>query len=159
MSEVEQYILTKKSMRTLMSYSLKLTMDTTEARDLFQDAMLKALTKKSSFKAGTNVSAWLHTIVRNEYIDKFRKKTKYSISNIDDEFDVTSSSADQISMLSYKDIVYQINKLEGKYRIPFNLFVQGYKYEHIAEELKLPMGTVKSRIFSARQILSSCLTR
>jgi len=153
-----------------LSYSLKpvamnLTRDLDDAKDLIQETLLKALTNKDKFKAGTNLKAWLYTIMRNSFINNYNKITKRSSTldntdflkylNADDSY-VTHNGA--TSKFALKDINNAIEFLDEEYRTPFMMYFTGYKYLEIAEKLQIPIGTVKNRIHLARKELKAMLS-
>jgi len=143
----------------LKYFALKLTSDMEDANDLLQDTMLKALTYRKKFTDKTNLSAWMHTIMKNTFINNYRRQKRSGelFDNTKDLFYLNmpqdSGFSSPSSLLYEKEINEGINKLEEQYRVPFMMHVEGYKYEEIAEQLSIPMGTVKSRIFIARKIL------
>ncbi|MFW6246267.1 MAG: sigma-70 family RNA polymerase sigma factor, partial [Tangfeifania sp.] len=147
----------------LRYYALSLTSDSEKANDLLQETMLKALTYRDKFKENTNFKAWIYTIMRNTFINDYRRNVKRK-----DTFDYMSNdihiaqSIDKVypspdSFYNSKEIMANIEALEDEYRVPFNMFLEGYKYKEIAEELELPLGTVKSRIFFTRKKLEKSL--
>lgn len=152
-----------------ISYSLKpvamnLTRDADDAKDLVQETLLKALLNKDKFKAGTNLKAWLYTIMRNTFINNYNKITKRN-SNIDsteyfqyfntDENYITHNGASSDFVVT--DINEAIASLSADYRTPFMMYYIGYKYLEIAEKLQIPIGTVKNRIHIARKELKQAL--
>mgnify|MGYP001587984481 CR=1 FL=1 len=143
----------------LRYFALKLTSDMEDANDLLQDTILKALTFRNKFTDKTNLSAWMHTIMKNTFINNYRRQQRSGqlFDNTKDLFYLNmpqeSGFSSPSSQLYEKEITSGINKLEDQYRVPFMMHVEGYKYEEIAEQLHIPMGTVKSRIFIARKIL------
>ncbi len=142
----------------LKNFALYMTKNRTEAEDLYQETVLKVLTKGHLFKENTNFKAWCATIMRNLFINGYRRKKQanvvldYSNNNhyIDSGQTVDNTGEGTIS---YKELVHLINKLSKALSVPFLMRFRGYKYEEIAEALDLPMGTVKSRIFLARRQL------
>lgn len=143
----------------LRYFALKLTSDMEDANDLLQDTIVKALTYREKFTDSTNLSAWMHTIMKNTFINNYRRQQRSGelFDNTKDLFFLNmpqdSGFTSPTSRLAEKEIHAGINKLEEQYRVPFMMHVEGYKYEEIAEQLDIPMGTVKSRIFIARKIL------
>lgn len=144
-------------------YALSLTADAEKADDLLQETFLKALTYRDKFTQNTNFKAWIYTIMKNTFINDYRRnvKTKNTFDGSNNDFHL-SFSKDKVypgpdSFYSSKEIYKSINALEDEYRIPFNMFLDGYKYKEIAEELDLPLGTVKSRIFFTRKKLEKAL--
>lgn len=147
----------------LKYYALSLTSDRDRANDLLQETFLKALTYSDKFAEDTNFKAWVYTIMKNTFINDYRKasKSRNSLSGSNSEFhlkvakDKMYPSPD--SFYSSNEIEKSISSLEDEYRIPFQMFLDGYKYKEIAEKLDLPLGTVKSRIFFTRKKLSASL--
>lgn len=144
-------------------YALSLTSDFEKANDLLQETFLKALTYRNKFKHDTNFKAWVYTIMRNTFINDYRRKVKVkrAFDGNNNELhlklvkDVVYPSPD--SFYSSNEIHKSIDELEDRYKIPFNMFIDGYKYKEIAEEMNLPLGTVKSRIFFTRKKLGKVL--
>ena len=153
-----------------LSYALKpvamnLTRDFDEAKDLVQETLLKALTNRDKFKAGTNLKAWLYTIMRNSFINNYNKITKRS-SNIDsdDYFLYINTDKNFIAQngatgkFALNDINKAIEGLDEDFRTPFMMYFTGFKYLEIAEKLRIPIGTVKNRIHIARKELKQLLS-
>ncbi|MCL3779432.1 RNA polymerase sigma factor [Prolixibacteraceae bacterium JC049] len=147
----------------LLYYALSLTSDPDKANDLLQETFLKALSYKDKFTQNTNFSAWVHTIMKNTFINDYRKKIKarntfYGSNNeLHLKFSKSKMYPSPDSFFNSKEIVKQINSLTDEYRVPFQMFLDGYKYKEIAEHLALPLGTVKSRIFFTRKKLEKSL--
>lgn len=148
---------------SLKYYALSLTSDMDRANDLVQETFLKALTYQDKFAADTNFKAWVYTIMKNTFINDYRKaaKSRNSLTGSNSEFhlkitkDRMYPSPD--SFYSSNEIEKSISALEDEYRIPFQMFLDGYKYKEIADKLDLPLGTVKSRIFFTRKKLTATL--
>lgn len=150
---------------SLSPVAYNLTRDIDDAKDLVQETILKALTNRDKFKAGTNIKAWLYTIMRNTFINNYNKVVKRS-SNVDsteylqyqnsDENFVTYNKGTSSFVMS--DINQAIANLNEEHRTPFMMYYVGYKYLEIAEKLKIPIGTVKNRIHIARKELKSVLS-
>lgn len=147
----------------LKYFALSLTRDKEQAEDLLQDTLMKALTYQDKFKDNTNLKAWLHTIMKNTFINNYRKaqRTRTVITTRDDvEVVGLVAGARQDtpeSRLNLKEVMSYVNLLEPQYRIPFTMHNKGFKYKEIAEELDIPIGTVKSRIHLAKQRLMAQL--
>ncbi len=145
--------------QALQYFALSLTHNTEEAQDLLQDTMYKAVLYKDKFAESTNLKAWLYTIMKNTFINNYRKnvKTKQVVDNSKDLFLLnipqTNSEVSPVSQISHKDISKVVSELEEDLRIPFLMYFEGYKYKEIADKYNLPIGTVKSRIFLARKKL------
>jgi RNA polymerase sigma-70 factor (ECF subfamily) len=149
--------------RNLKYYALSLTSDSDRANDLLQETFVKALTYSDKFSEDTNFKAWVYTIMKNTFINDYRKasKSRNSLSGSNSEFHLLVAK-DKLypspeSFYSSNEIEKSIAALEDEYRIPFQMFLDGYKYKEIAEKLELPLGTVKSRIFFTRKKLSATL--
>ncbi len=143
----------------LMGLAYKLTNNREDAKDLIQETALRAFTHREKFELGTNFHAWVATIMRNTFINIYRKKRYRNTTNAPTGSYVFEQSEQASinkgpSQLAIDELLNLINSLKPIYARPFRLFVDGYKYEEIAEMLGLPMGTVKSRIHFARQQLS-----
>lgn len=148
---------------SLKYYALSLTSDMDRANDLLQETFLKALTYQDKFAENTNFKAWVYTIMKNTFINDYRKasKSRNSLSGSNSEFHLKIAK-DKIypspdSFYSSNEIEKSISSLDDEYRIPFQMFLDGYKYKEIAEKLGLPLGTVKSRIFFTRKKLTATL--
>ena len=147
----------------LRYYALSLTSDSEKANDLLQETMLKALTYRDKFRENTNFKAWIYTIMRNTFINDYRRnvKRKNTFDYMSNDIHLSRSTnkvyPSPDSFYNSKEIIANINALEDEYRVPFNMFLEGYKYKEIAEELELPLGTVKSRIFFTRKKLEKSL--
>ena len=149
----------------LKPFAITLTKDSEEANDLFQETMYKALANKDKYSVGTNIKAWLYTIMRNIFINNYRRKSKQStifdISHngflLDSKQTVIANIAE--ANLRVKDIQAAIHKLPEIFRNPFLLYFDGFKYQEIADMLREPLGTIKSRIHFARKLLKSQIHR
>ena len=140
----------------LRNYAYKLTSNHEEALDLFQDTMLKALTYKNKF-THSNLKAWLLTIMKNNFINGYRRKIiqrEWMAQETKNSRNLLNVSNDNPSSVqNYNDIMQEFDSLEAQYKEPFKMFLAGFKYKEIAEEMELPIGTVKSRIFQGRKEL------
>ena len=143
----------------LKNFAYSLTSNAEEAQDLVQETFLKALKYRDKFADSTNLKAWLYTNLKNTFINTYRRsiKTRQIITQTDDLSLVKplngSNSPDANSQINLKHILKAVDGLEDEYKIPFTRYNDGYKYQEIAEELDIPIGTVKSRIFLARKRL------
>jgi RNA polymerase sigma-70 factor, ECF subfamily len=148
---------------SLKNFAYSLTLNSEEAQDLVQETFLKALRYREKFADATNLKAWLYTIMKNTFINSYRRsiKTRQIITQTDDLSLVKplegSNTPSAESQLNFKHITNAVESLEEEYKIPFIRYNDGYKYKEIADELDLPIGTVKSRIFLARKKLMADL--
>ena len=144
----------------LMSFAMKLTADREAANDLVQDTTLKALDNQEKYVDNANFKGWMLTIMRNIFINSYRKNAKTIVDATDNLYHLNaydSSGATTEGMFAITEIAETIARFPDAYREPFNLHIAGYKYEEIAEKLSMPLGTVKSRIFFTRQKLREVL--
>ncbi|HVX27946.1 MAG TPA: RNA polymerase sigma factor [Parafilimonas sp.] len=145
----------------LKPFAITLTRDSEEAKDLFQETLFRALANKDKYNIGTNLKAWLYTIMRNIFINDYRKKTKQNtiLDRTANEFFINSSNAvttnDAVAALNMQEINKVINNLPEIFKTPFMLHYDGFKYDEIAAMLHEPLGTVKSRIHFARKLLKA----
>jgi RNA polymerase sigma-70 factor, ECF subfamily len=147
----------------LKKYALSLTSNREEAKDLVQETYLKALTHRDKFIEFTNLKAWVYTIMKNTFINNYRKSIR-EISLVDNSKDLyllNNLRESQIvlsdSEVANKEINKAIDSLDDELKIPFRLHAEGYKYKEISEIQHLKIGTVKSRIFFARKKLMATL--
>jgi RNA polymerase sigma factor (sigma-70 family) len=141
----------------LFAFTKRFTSDKEESLDLVQDTILKALMYQEKYREDTNLKGWLFTIMRNTFINQYRKiqrsktyrdstKESYFLNIKDDH---TFNSPD--SNFEYKDVWLKVNGIAEQLLIPFKMHASGYKYNEIADHLNIPIGTVKNRIFQARK--------
>lgn len=149
----------------LKPFAITLTRDNETAKDLLQETMFRAFANREKYNVGTNIKAWLYTIMRNIFINDYRRKAKQHtiLDNSINEFLLNSN---QLSIantaetnLKMKEIQQAVHHLPDIFRNPFMLYFEGYKYNEIAELLKEPLGTIKSRIHFARKLLKEQITR
>jgi RNA polymerase sigma-70 factor (ECF subfamily) len=146
-----------------LKFAYKLTKSKDEAKDLYQETAYRALRNKGKFQENTNLKAWLCTIMRNIFINNYRrnKKKNTMLDATDNQFFLNTAGPTVVnnanSSLIMKEIQDVIDRLDVGISEPFMLHYYGYKYHEIAEQLELPLGTVKSRIFFARKELKVAL--
>lgn len=152
-----------KHQNCLEAFALKFTGNTEDAGDLVQDTVIKAIRYHAMYKEGTNLRGWLYTIMRNTFINDYRKGAKRK-SIMDTSEDLSShqlsrSAASNLGENKFvmEDINKAMDKLPADYSVPFLKYFEGYKYHEIADELQIPIGTVKTRIHMARQALKAQL--
>lgn len=148
----------------LHSFAYNLTKNTQDAEDLYQETAYRALNNKDKFRPGTNFKAWSFTIMKNIFINNYRKKMKKNtiIDSTDNMYFINNASTirneGESNILMY-ELLKMIDELDETLKIPFTLHYEGFKYQEIAENLDLPLGTVKSRIFFARKELKNKIQR
>lgn len=141
----------------LYHFTRKFTSNKEESWDLVQDTILKALSNKTKFIKDTNLKGWLYTIMRNTYINQYRKSSRMKMSkgeqsdyqylNMEDNY--TYNKPDNAAQI--KEVWSKVDSIKSDLSKPFKMYTSGYKYSEIAEHLQLPLGTVKNRIFQARE--------
>lgn len=143
----------------LLNFAYMLTSNRDDAYDLLQDTTLKVLDSEEKFVENTNFKGWVFTIMRNLFINNYRRGVRAAtiIDTTDNLYhlNISQDSALESPEDSYgaSEITAAINELSDEYRIPFSMHVAGYKYNEIAQQMNLPLGTIKSRIFFARKKL------
>ena len=143
----------------LLNFAYQLTTDREQAEDLLQDTTLKALSNEDKYVDNVNFKGWIFTIMRNIFINNYRQSVRKAtvIDQTEDLFHLNISQDSGIDTpegsYAVKEISTALNEFPEEYRIPFNLYVAGYKYHEIAQQMNLPLGTIKSRIFFARKRL------
>lgn len=163
MTQLQFHAALLQQQNQLLHFAMSLTADTEEAQDLLQETFLKALIYTDKFTQNTNFRAWVYTIMKNTFINNYRRniKGKNTFDTSNNDFHLKSQKDNDYpspeSIYCSKEIIKCINDLGDEYKIPFNRFLEGFSYKEIAEELKIPLGTVKSRIFFTREKLEKAL--
>lgn len=147
----------------MLNFAYMLTSDRDNAFDLLQDTTLKALDNEDKYTEGTNFKGWVFTIMRNIFINNYRRQVRSAtvIDTTEDLYHVNLSQESGLTSpegsVAVKEISLAINKFSDEYKVPFTMYLAGYKYNEIAQKMSLPLGTVKSRIFFARRRLQGLL--
>lgn len=147
----------------LERFALSLTSNPEEAKDLLQETYLKALSHRDKFVGYSNLKAWAFTIMKNTFINQYRKKQKENTHNdaTKNSYFLNLTKENSItgpdSEYSIMEINKQIENLPDDFKQPFKMFLSGFKYKEIADKLDLKIGTVKSRIFFTRKKLMESL--
>ena len=161
--EFEQYVVAHSSF--LKPFALTLTRDAETAKDLTQETLFRALANKDKYHVGTNIKAWMYTIMRNIFINDYRRKARqqtiFDKSDNDYLIDHAHSAVQNNAEtnMRLKEIKTALQQLPEIFKHPFQLYFEGYKYNEIADYLNEPLGTVKSRIHFARKLLKASLCR
>lgn len=148
---------------SLNSFAYNLTKNEEDAKDLYQETAFRAMTNKDKFMPGTNMKAWLFTIMKNIFINNYRKKVKKNtiIDNTENMYFINSGSVVISNEAGSNMLMQELNKmiesLDESIKVPFMMHFEGFKYQEIADDLALPLGTVKSRIFFARKALKEMI--
>lgn len=147
----------------LRAFAMTYTKNENDARDLTQETMLKALTYRSYYTPQTNFKAWVFTIMRNIFINNYRRNAKVRLlfeqGSDGQQLHVSAGNHQHPeNHILGLELNQQINKLPEEFHVPFTMHVEGFKYQEIAEKLDIPVGTVKSRIFIARKRLMNQLS-
>jgi RNA polymerase sigma factor (sigma-70 family) len=163
MTAIEFNSLVTREKSPLRQYAYQLTKDIEDANDLLQETMLKAFTYREKFIDASNLKGWLYTIMKNSFINNYRRMMKRNtfIDDTDNSYFIDSANhaipnAGETKFIM-KDIETAINKLPEDLKETFMMNFNGYKYHEIAELFQIPIGTVKTRIFVARRILRTKL--
>jgi len=149
----------------LKPFAITLTRDSEAAKDLMQETLYRAIANGDKYSVGTNVKAWLYTIMRNIFINSYRRRRKQRtiIDTSPNEFlldNYRSADFESIeSNLHVKEIMAELQKLPTIFRHPFLLYFDGFHYHEIAGMLHEPLGTIKSRIHFARRLLKASVER
>lgn len=147
----------------MYNFALMLTANREDAQDLVQETTLKVLDNQEKYVDNVNFKGWVLTIMKNLFINHYRKVVR-SQTMIDQTEDLYHLNVSQDSgfdspegALTIKEVNGAINALSEDLKTPFSLFLAGYKYNEISDKLEIPLGTVKSRIYFARQELQKQL--
>lgn len=147
----------------MYNFAYSLTTNRDDAKDLLQETTLKVLSNTEKFAADTNFKGWVLTIMKNIFINNYRKivRDQTMLDHTDNSYYL---NIPKVSGFDTPDGHYSIQEINGcinnfsdEYKVPFSMHVAGFKYHEIAEKMDLPIGTVKSRIFFARQRLQKTL--
>lgn len=155
---------------SMYNFGYRLTFDEDDAKDLVQDTYLKAYRFIDSFQEGTNAKAWLFRILKNSFINDFRKKSKqpakvdyqeiesyYNSDDIDKSI-TTDLRVETVQDMIGDEISNALNSLDVDFRTVIILCdLEGFKYDEMAKILDIPIGTVRSRLHRARNLLKENL--
>ncbi|WP_421878320.1 sigma-70 family RNA polymerase sigma factor [Marinoscillum sp.] len=154
----------------MYNFAYRLTFDQDDAKDLVQDTFMKAYRFINSFEKGTNAKAWLYRILKNSFINDFRKKSKepgkvdyqevenfYNSDNVD-ESKTVDLRIDTVKDMMGDEVTNALNALAVDFRTVIILCdLEGFTYEEMAKILDIPIGTVRSRLHRARNLLKEKL--
>lgn len=140
----------------LRPFAIALTKDFHSAADLCQETLYKAFAYRDHYKPGTNIKAWLCTIMRNIFINDYRRKSRKKVvmDTVSYFGSWSEKPADRVGLQEINNAVYSLPEI---FKSSYLLYLQGYQYQEIAEILNQPLGTIKSRIHFARKQLQKKL--
>jgi RNA polymerase sigma-70 factor (ECF subfamily) len=156
---------------SMYNFAYRLTFDEDDAKDLVQDTYLKAFRFIDSFQQGTNAKAWLFRILKNSFINDYRKKKKepakvdyqevetfYNSEDVDRQI-TPDLRVESLQNLMGDEISNALNSLDVDFRTVIILCdLEGFKYDEMAKILDIPIGTVRSRLHRARNLLKEKLS-
>ncbi len=151
------HLLTTQS-KYLKPQALRFTRDADDAKDLIQDTLLKAILNSDKFRDGTNFKGWLYTIMRNLFVNNYRKRGFHTCSLENEEAANLHVENNGESNMRLEGIRTALNRLPRRYYKPFTMYLEGYKYHEITDSLFIPIGTIKNRIHVARKILRQTIS-
>lgn len=140
----------------LRAFAMMLTRDRSAGEDLVQDTVLRALDKAEHYTLGTNLRAWLYTIMRNQFINGLRRRQRERLTDIDEDLmdNLDAVAANQEHVLVLKDLMAAMGELRPEQREALHLVIaDGLSYDEVAQICNCPVGTVRSRIARARREL------
>lgn len=156
---------------SMYNFAYRLTLDADDAKDLLQDTYLKAFRFIDSFQQGTNAKAWLFRILKNSFINDYRKKSKepskvdyQEVETFYNSEDVDRQITPDLRVEALQDMIgdeisIALNSLDVDFRTVIILCdLEGFKYEEMAKILDIPIGTVRSRLHRARNLLKEKLS-
>ena len=158
--------------KSMYNFGYRLTLDQDDAKDLVQDTYLKAYRFVESFQKGTNAKAWLFRILKNSFINDYRKKSKepskvdyqevetyYNSEEVDRQI-TPDLRVDSLKDMIGDEISNALNSLDVDFRTVIILCdLEGFKYDEMAKILDIPIGTVRSRLHRARNLLKEKLSQ
>ncbi|WP_121352368.1 RNA polymerase sigma factor [Flavisolibacter nicotianae] len=143
----------------LKPFAITLTRDQEAARDLCQETLCKAFTYREKYEPGTNIKAWLFTIMRNIFINDYRRNQRKKGVMDTVKGSVTPYALSPENTVRLKEIHAALHQLPAIFKTACLLYLQGYKYHEIALALNEPLGTIKSRIHFAKKMLQKQIDR
>jgi len=156
---------------SMYNFAYRLTLDEDDAKDLLQDTYLKAFRFIDSFQKGTNAKAWLFRILKNSFINDYRKRSKepskvdyQEVESYYNSEDVDRQITPDLRVETLQDMIGDeisnaLNSLDVDFRTVIILCdLEGFKYDEMAKILDIPIGTVRSRLHRARNLLKEKLS-
>lgn len=146
-----------KILPLLRPTALRLTMKKEAAEDLLQETFLRAYDQRDKFQQGSNLKAWMFTLMRNIFINNYQRmaRRKTFLDSTDLQIFINTKPANESenvmnSGFYREDLKKALRKINTEQRKPFLMYFSGLKYDEIADKLRIPLGTVKTRIHNAR---------
>lgn len=159
MSTQEFNTLVLNNTEGLKPFAITLTKDHEAAKDLCQETLYKAFAYREQYKPGTNIKAWLFTIMRNIFINEYRRAGRKTVIMETLKHSQSHFALSSEISLKLKEINEAIHNLPSIFKTACLLYLQGYKYHEIAFALNEPLGTIKSRIHFAKKLLQKQIDR
>ncbi|MBC6112735.1 RNA polymerase sigma factor [Pedobacter fastidiosus] len=162
MNQIDFTQAAKQVQPQLYSHALHFTRDEDDAKDLLQETLIKGIRFCHRFDNGTNLKGWLYVIMKNTFYNSVIKSKRRSEVISDEDLEspnliLSSTKNASEGKFAIEDINKALEALRPGHRIAFQRYFEGYKYEEIAGELNIPLGTVKTYIFQARSELKKYL--
>src|SRR5690606_15168130 len=163
MNKFEFNSLVVKHSDSLKSYARNFTRDQDDANDLVQDTLLKAVTYFKNFKDGTNLKGWLYTIMKNTFINNYRRVVKTNsfitkeeeITNANLVVSATSNRGDNKFVM--EDINHALSNLSEDYSDLFAMNFDSHKHHEFTDYLHVRLGTAQSNILGACKVMMRTL--
>lgn len=148
-----------EEMDGLRGFAWRLTGNKSDAEDLVQSTVLRALEKKHLFRKDSNLFSWTSKIMYNLFVTAYRRKTKFETQYDPENYiERESVEASQDKKIELKQVKNAIDSLSSKHReILILVCIKGFRYADVAEKLDMPVGTVRSRLSRARDMLQQKL--
>lgn len=143
----------------LKPFAITLTKDHEMAKDLCQETLYKAFAYREKYQPGTNIRAWLYTIMRNIFINEYRRNGRKKIVMESLQYSQSHFALSSEINVRLREINNAIHQLPVIFKTACLLYLQGYKYHEIAVTLNEPLGTIKSRIHFAKKMLQKQIER
>lgn len=148
-----------QEMDGLEKFARRLTGNRADAEDLLQTTVLKALEKKDYFESGTNLFSWTSKIMFNEFASRYRRRTKFETKYDPEPYiEKQRVSADQARKAEVREVGEAMSELSEEHRkVLIMVTIKGMKYQQVADKLGIPVGTVRSRLYRAREQLQAAM--
>jgi RNA polymerase sigma-70 factor (ECF subfamily) len=148
---------------SLLKFAYRLSLKKADAKDLVQETYLRVLMNREKYVDNQKFKSWTLTIMKNTFVDNYRRSLRKNTYNdqTNESFFISLTEPagfdNPDSEYSALEINQNIEQLQDKYRVPFKMYIDGYKYTEIADELNVKIGTIKNRIFLSRKQLKAQL--